>query len=100
LAWKPATPKDSKRLAALGRHSALSRKRSVPRISDATVIVEASCTSGSLHQAAECLRSDRWLFIMKSVAENRELTWPRDFIGKPKVVVMSGTKEILDAILK
>ena len=76
------------------------RNRVMALLSDATVIVEASDTSGSLHQAAECLRSDRWLFIMKTVAENRALSWPADFIGRPKVAVLSNTKEILDAISK
>ena len=76
------------------------RNRVMALLSDATVIVEASDTSGSLHQAAECVRSDRWLFIMKSVVENHDLTWPKDFIGKPKVIVMSRTDEILDAISK
>jgi len=76
------------------------RNRVMALLSDATVIVEASDTSGSLHQAAECLRSDRWLFIMKSVAENPNIKWPADFIGKSKVAVVSSTKEIIDAIAR
>jgi len=47
-------------------------------ISDATVIVEASDTSGSLHQAAECLKLNRWVFIAKSVLEDRTLQWPSE----------------------
>jgi DNA processing protein len=74
------------------------RNRVMALLSDATVIAEASDTSGSLHQAAECLRSDRWLFIMKSVAENPDLSWPANFIGKPKVRVFSNTQEVIDAI--
>lgn len=74
------------------------RNRVMALLSDATVIVEASDTSGSLHQAAECLRSDRWLFIMKAVAEDPSLTWPKKFIGHPKVSVLSSTKEILAEI--
>jgi DNA processing protein len=74
------------------------RNRVMALLSDATVIAEASDTSGSLHQAAECLRSDRWLFIMKSVAENPELSWPANFIGKEKVAVLSQTEEIIAAI--
>lgn len=74
------------------------RNRVMALLSDATVIVEASDTSGSLHQAAECQRSDRWLFVMKSVVDNPNLTWPAKFVGKPKVAVLSATREIVDAI--
>lgn len=71
------------------------RNRVMALLSDATVIVEASDTSGSLHQAAECLRSDRWLFIMKTVAEDPSLTWPQKFLGHPKVCMLSSTNDIL-----
>jgi DNA processing protein len=80
------------------RSSFPKRNRVMALISDATVIVEASDTSGSLHQAAECLRSGRWLFIMQSVANNPDLTWPAKFLGRPKVALLTSTKEILDAI--
>lgn len=76
------------------------RNRVMALLSDATVIVEASDTSGSLHQAAECLRSDRWLFILKSVVDNAGLTWPAKFLGKPKVAILANTQEILDAIAR
>lgn len=74
------------------------RNRVMALLSDATVIVEASDTSGTLHQAAECQRLGRWLFIMKSVADDARLTWPSGFIGKPKVKVLASTQDILDAI--
>lgn len=76
------------------------RNRVMALLSDATVIVEASDTSGSLHQAAECVRSGRWLFIMKSVVDNAHLTWPKKFLGKPKVAVLSSTDEILHAVTR
>ena len=74
------------------------RNRVMALLSDATVIVEASDTSGSLHQAAECLRSNRWLFIMRSVATDPRLTWPAKFLGNPRVAVLANTQEILDTI--
>jgi DNA processing protein len=74
------------------------RNRVMAAVTDATVIVEASDTSGTLHQAAECGLLGRWLFIMKSVAENPHLSWPAKFIGKERVEVLSSTMEILDAI--
>jgi DNA processing protein len=76
------------------------RNRVMALLSDATVIVEASDTSGSLHQAAECVRSNRWLFIMKSVMDDPALTWPQRFLGNPKVAVFASTQDILDAIKK
>jgi DNA protecting protein DprA len=74
------------------------RNRVMALLSDATAIVEASDTSGTLHQAAECLRQGRWLFIMRSVVEDPTLNWPRKFVGKPRVVVLSSTSEIVDAV--
>lgn len=76
------------------------RNRVGALLSDATVIVEASDTSGSLHQAAECVRSGRWLFIMKSVAENPALTWPARFLGQPKVAILFDAQDVLDRIKK
>ena len=67
-------------------------------LSDATVIIEASDTSGTLHQAAECQRLGRWLFIAKSVVEDKSLSWPSKFIGLPKVAALNNTGDIIDAI--
>jgi predicted Rossmann fold nucleotide-binding protein DprA/Smf involved in DNA uptake len=74
------------------------RNRVMAAISDATVIVEASDTSGTLHQAAECGRLGRWLFIMKSILDDDRVSWPHDFIGKPKVAVLNSSQDIIDAI--
>lgn len=52
------------------------RNRTMALISDATVIIEAGESSGSLHQGWEALRLGRGLWIAKSVAENTALTWP------------------------
>lgn len=74
------------------------RNRVMAAVSDATVIVEASDTSGTLHQAAECQRLGRWLFILQSVAEDRALKWPASFLGKPKTAVLERTEDIVAAI--
>ena len=58
------------------------RNRLMAAISDATVIVEASDSSG-LPQAAERVHLGRWLFIAKSLAENPSLRWPKDFAQYP-----------------
>jgi DNA processing protein len=67
-------------------------------LSDASVIIEASDTSGTLHQAAECQRLGRWLFIAKSVANNPDLKWPKSFLGQPKTAVLEQTNDILRAV--
>lgn len=74
------------------------RNRVMAAVSDATVIVEASDTSGTLHQAAECQKLGRWLFIMRSVVENPALTWPKSFLGKPKTDILSSTTNLLAAL--
>lgn len=53
------------------------RNRTMALISDATVIVEAGESSGSLHQGWETLRIGRPLFICKDIVENEQLEWPR-----------------------
>jgi DNA processing protein len=74
------------------------RNRVMAALTDASVIVEASDTSGSLHQAAECQRLGRWLFIMKSVVDNPKLTWPKKFVGKEHVAVLTTTADILNVV--
>jgi DNA processing protein len=56
------------------------RNRTMALMSDATVIIEASDTSGSLHQGWEALRLGRSLFIAKSVADDPGLTWPEKML--------------------
>jgi DNA processing protein len=74
------------------------RNRIMAALSAATVIVEASDTSGTLHQAAECQRLGRWLFIAKAVVEDPSLTWPSKFLGKPRTGVLVETSDILRAV--
>ena len=69
-------------------------------LSDATVIIEASDTSGSLHQAAECVRLSRWLFIAKSLAENRDLDWPKKFFKRPRTAVLSATSDLVGTVTR
>jgi DNA processing protein len=57
------------------------RNRTMALISDATVIIEAGESSGSLSQGWEALRLGRGLFIMKSVAENSALKWPKEMLS-------------------
>lgn len=56
------------------------RNQTMALISDATVIVEAGESSGSLHQGWETLRIGRPLFICKDAVENSQLEWPEKMI--------------------
>ena len=70
------------------------RNRLMAVISDATVVMEASDTSGTLHQAAECSRLERRLFIDKSVTENSLLQWPEKFLKYDTTTVVETADDI------
>lgn len=55
------------------------RNATMSALSQATVIVEASNTSGTLTQARAALHQGRKLFILDSCFQNTELTWPARF---------------------
>lgn len=74
------------------------RNRTMAAISDASVIIEASETSGTLHQASECIRLGRWLGISKSVAEDPKLTWPAKFLGNERCIVLEDTDELMQKV--
>lgn len=75
------------------------RNRTMALISDATVIIEAGETSGSLSQGYEALRLGRSLFIARSTVDNDALTWPRDMIGYGAHVLSDDTVEDLFDLL-
>jgi DNA processing protein len=60
------------------------RNRIMARLAHATVIIEASDTSGSLHQAAESVMVGHPVFIAGAVLDNPKLSWPKRFIGADK----------------
>jgi DNA processing protein len=75
------------------------RNRLMAALSDATVVIEASDTSGTLHQSAECQRLGKWLFISKSVAEDPNLTWPAKFLGKyDRCVKLEKVEDVLERL--
>jgi DNA processing protein len=69
----------------------VTRNRTMALISDATVIVEASDNSGSIHQGWEAIRLGRPLFIWKSLLERKDL--PR-----VKKMLEYGAIELFDPI--
>jgi len=55
------------------------RNKTMSALSNATVIVEAGETSGSLIQAKAALEQGRKLFILQNCFENPSITWPKKF---------------------
>ena len=63
------------------------RNATMSALSDATVIVEAGETSGTLTQARAALHQGRQLFILDSCFQNPNLTWPAKFAEKGAIRV-------------
>ena len=74
------------------------RNRLMAALSVASVIVEASDSSGALHQARECVRLKRWLFIPQTLIEDRSLTWPSRFLKYDRVRAFKITLDIAKMI--
>lgn len=71
------------------------RNQTMSALSQATVIVEASETSGTLTQARACLDQGRKLFILQSCFENKSITWPKRFEERGAIRVRE-TSDILN----
>jgi DNA processing protein len=76
------------------------RNKLMAMLSDATVVTEASDTSGTLHQAAECVKLGRWLFILRTVIDNPAVTWPARFLKDARTVILDRSEQIVDAITR
>lgn len=76
------------------------RNKLMATLTDATVVMEASDTSGTLHQAAECTRLKRWLFIAKSVVDDPAISWPKDFLRYETCVPLGDVSDITGRILR
>lgn len=63
------------------------RNATMSALADATVIVEASETSGTLIQARAALYQGRKLFILDSCFQNPNITWPERFAKRGAVRV-------------
>jgi DNA processing protein len=76
------------------------RNKVMAALTDATAIIEASDTSGTLHQAAECRRLGRWLFIANSIIENPSVTWPSKWTKYEMTRCFTKTEDILAVLPK
>lgn len=73
------------------------RNRVMALLANATVIVEAGDTSGSLSQGWEALRLGRPLFIIQSVVQDVGLRWPREMLSYG-AQVLAETEDVLDVL--
>ena len=73
------------------------RNRTMALISDATIIVEARDTSGSLHQGWEALRLGRPLFIWKSILNDPQVSWPQKML-RYGAMELSDPIEVLESL--
>jgi len=73
------------------------RNRTMALISDASIIVEAGETSGSLHQGWEALRLGRPLFISKVITDNVSLKWPKEMI-EYGAVELTDYEEVIEVL--
>ena len=71
------------------------RNVTMSALTEATVIVEAGNTSGTLVQARHALKQKRKLFILDSCFRNASLTWPAKFLEQGAIRV-SDFDEIRD----
>jgi len=63
------------------------RNVTMAAVSDATIIIEASDTSGTLTQARACMEMGRKLFILNSCFEQTGLKWPHTYQKKGAIRV-------------
>lgn len=65
------------------------RNATMSALTQATIIIEASETSGTLTQARAALHQGRKLFILDSCFQNTNLTWPKRFEEKGAIRVVT-----------
>lgn len=63
------------------------RNITMSALTEATIITEASETSGTLTQARAAMKQNRKLFILDSCFENPDLTWPSKFEARGAIRV-------------
>lgn len=74
------------------------RNELMAAISDATIIIEASDTSGTLTQARACMHQGRKLFILRSCYENDTVTWPKKWAERENVYVVDSSEAIVSVL--
>lgn len=76
------------------------RNATMSGISVATIVVEASETSGALIQAREALKQKREVFIPYSAVENKNLKWPKRFINQLGANMFTTIDDLMEQLQK
>lgn len=63
------------------------RNKTMSALTEATIIIEAGETSGTLVQARAALQQGRKLFILDSCFQNKAITWPEKFLKQGAIRV-------------
>jgi DNA processing protein len=85
--------------SAIQRGNFVIRNRLMALVADASIIVEAGESSGTLSQGWEALRLGRQLFILDPVARDPKLVWPAKMIEYGAVpLALDGLADILEAL--
>src|SRR2546428_4400526 len=79
------------------RQNFVMRNRTMALLCDASIIVEAGETSGSLHQGWEALRLGRPLFIWGSLMKDSALSWPKK-MAQYGAVELDDPEQVLDVL--
>jgi DNA processing protein len=74
------------------------RNKLMCALSDGSVIVEASEGSGTIHQANECVRLGRWLFIARIIIDDDKLSWPGRFAKYERLVALEDASQIIERV--
>lgn len=75
------------------------RNRTMALLSHASIIIEATDDSGTLHQGWEALRLGRPLFIVEDILKHKELTWPHKLMEYgAKILPMSSIEIVLESL--
>jgi DNA processing protein len=83
----PVMRYDVARNPVANNHFFPARNITMSALTDATIIVEAGETSGTLVQARAALKQNRKLFILDSCFQDPKLKWPHRFIEKGAIRV-------------
>ncbi len=74
------------------------RNRTMALICQASVIVQAGATSGSVSQGWEALRLGRQLFITEEIVEDESLRWPMEMIDYGAQVLYDDVDIVLESL--
>lgn len=73
------------------------RNRTMALVSDATIIVEATEKSGTMHQGWEALRLGRSLFILDSIITEYNISWAKEMLQYgAEIITSDNIQDILE----